>query len=47
MTIDGEDKVSITLSIPTEKLVAIEELGTSSRLPNSDKNLRYSWSVQL
>ena len=27
VTIDGEDKVSITLSTPTEKLVAIEELG--------------------
>ena len=27
VTIDGEDKVSITLSISTEKLVAIEELG--------------------
>ena len=47
VTIDGDDRVGSTLSIPTQELEAIEKLGSSSRLPNSDKYLRYSWSVQL
>ena len=47
VTIDGENRVSFTLRIPARKLVAIEELESSSQLPNSDKTLRYSWTVQL
>ena len=47
VTIDGDDRVGSTLSILTQELEAIEKLGSSSRLPNSDKHLRYSWSVNL
>ena len=47
VTIDGDDRVGSTLSIPTQELEAIEKLGSSSRLPNSDKIFRYSWSVEL
>ena len=47
VTIDGDDSVGSTLSIPTQELQAIEKLGSSSRLPNSDKYLPYSWTVNL
>ena len=47
MTIHSRDRVGITLFVPLEVLVSIEEPATSSRFPNSDKTFRYSWSVEL
>ena len=47
VTIDGDDRLGSTLSIPTQGLEAIEKLGSSSRFPNSHKTFRYSWSVEL
>ena len=47
-TIDGENRVTLTLGIPTDgEFVSIAESKPRSRFRNSHQTLRYSWAVNL
>ncbi|MDE0603742.1 MAG: hypothetical protein OXI18_04995 [bacterium] len=47
-TIDGENRIALTLAIPADgKLVPIAEPEPSYRSSNPHQTLRYSWGVSL